>query len=112
MRHGEPPGNSPKLEIGTLMHVVNNKSVEGDGFRVTVTDIHTVIYHETDRTVTVEIEGGQGSGGKVEWDVYSSTLSDWRIVGRSQPITSDDRSRILSRVSGALSLLEMLHRVV
>lgn len=85
--------------------------MQGDGFQVFVPDIHSAIYSEKYRTAQIEIEGGM-SGGVVEWDVYSETLTGWNVGNDLQPMTIGDKDVILQRVSDALHVLDMPHRIV
>ena len=48
---------------------IDNKTVAGNGFQITVPDIHRVIYTDTNCTVEIEIEGGM-SDGKIDWIIY------------------------------------------
>lgn len=93
------------------MGVLDSKMVEGEGFKVVVLDIHTVVYSEPDRTATVEIEGGEVDG-VVDWLVYASTVNGWEKSGTIAPLSTDDRATILHRVSEALALLGMTNSVV
>ena len=90
---------------------LNNKTVEGDGYRIIVPDIHTVIYEECARTARLEIEGGM-SARVVDWLIYSETLSGWHDESGVVPISATERAIILSRVAESLNLLEMPNRLV
>ena len=92
------------------MRVLNNNSVQGDGFTIAVRDIHAVSYEENDRTATVEIEGGMDDG-EVDFLVYSETLDGWYVAGAWRPMSAEDKSRVLSKISDALNLLKIRHRL-
>ena len=90
------------------MKKVDNKTVEGDGFVITVPDIHHVRYVQGATEATVEIEGGS-EGGQIDWLIYSATLT-----GKGE--TDSDfvrthRQEIIDRISNALTVLAMKHRV-
>ena len=90
------------------MKKLNNKTVEGEGFVIAVPDIHHILYSHGSIVAEVEIEGGS-DGGQVNWLIYADTLrpkdrKDVEFVG-------DHRREILDRISNALVLLGMPHRV-
>ena len=96
--------------ITDMLHAINNKTVQGDGFRVVVPDIHSVIYSEDGRDAHVEIEGGM-SGDTVDWLVYAETLAGWTIQGHIEPMNDSEKDIVMRRISESLSLLNMPHRI-
>ena len=94
-----------------MLQKLDNKTVQGDGFRVFVPDIHTVVYSDGGRTARVEIEGGM-TAGVVDWLVYGETLSGWYIGSRHEPMADDDKQMVLGRIAESLHLLEMPHTIV
>ena len=93
-----------------MLKKVDDSTVQGDGFRVVVPNIHCVIYSEDHRETQVEIEGGM-SEDLVDWLIYAETLGDWRIERGIEPMTDSDREIVLSRISGSLLVLNMPHRL-
>jgi len=93
-----------------MLHALNNKTVQGDGFRVFVPDIHTVIYSEGDREAKVEIEGGM-HGDTVDWLIYPDTLTGWIAQGIVEPLTDVEKKNVLRRISESLLVLNMPHRL-
>lgn len=93
-----------------MLRRIDNKTVGGSGFQVVVIDIHAVTYKEGPRQAWVEIEGGMESG-KIDWLVYTSTLSMWHVGNTEQAMTDEERAMVLERISAALKLLDMPHRL-
>lgn len=92
-----------------MLKRLDNKTVEGPGYKVVVPDIHSVIYNEGRNSITIEIEGGTDANG-VNWLVYVKTLSV-QEVDSSYIMTKEKREIILKRISDALNLLDMPHRL-
>ncbi|MCE9526358.1 MAG: hypothetical protein K8R36_09925 [Planctomycetales bacterium] len=101
----------PDWKIGgtKLLKRINNKTVQGDSFRITVPDIRPVVYTEGSREARVEIEGGMVSSN-VDWLIYAETLSGWHITTRLEPMSHDERELVLHRISEALHVLDMPHK--
>jgi hypothetical protein len=99
---------SPKRPIITDMKKVDNKTVEGDGFVIMVPDIHHVRYVQGAVEATVEIEGGS-EGGQIDWLIYSATLTG--ISETDSGFVHSHRQEIIDRISNALTILAMQHRV-
>jgi hypothetical protein len=93
-----------------MLHIVNNKTVQDDDFRVLVASIHSVTYSEDQREAQVEIEGGM-SGDVVDWLVYAETLSVWNSSSGIAPMTNSEKTTVLRRISESLTLLGMPHRI-
>ena len=87
-----------------MLRQVNNKTVEGAGFLVTIPNIHEIRYVEHDRELSIEIEGGV-RGGSVHWYIYSSTLKNWLPPHNQHALTDGDRKRVLANISDSLRLL-------
>ncbi|OGV75114.1 MAG: hypothetical protein A3K19_18520 [Lentisphaerae bacterium RIFOXYB12_FULL_65_16] len=90
------------------MKKLNNKTVEGDGFVITVPDIHHARYSHGQFVAEVEIEGGS-EGGQVDWLLYASTLG--AKDEKSVEFVNRHRQRILDRISNALTILGMPHSI-
>lgn len=91
------------------MKKLDNKTVIGDGFRIVVPDIHRVLYVDDKHEATIEIEGGINDN-KVDWFVYTSTLSS--RINDDQAFIFEKRELILQRISCALDILDMPHRMI
>lgn len=89
------------------MKKLDNSTVEGEGFRITVPDIHHVVYSCGPHIAEVEIEGGSVDE-QVDWLVYASTLT---TQDGDDEFLKMNRERILTRISRALTLLGMQHSV-
>ena len=92
-----------------MLKRIDNKTVRGSSFVVSVPDIHRVIYTEGEKVASVGIEGGMCVGGRVEWVVYSKTLQGWEQPHHYDEMTPSKREEILADVSKSLALLEMPH---
>lgn len=95
-----------------MLKKVDNKIVQGHGFTITLPTIHEIKYTEGDKTLTVEIEGGQNEKGEIEWDIYSSTMRGWLPPHQLEPFSYEDKQRILRNISDSLTLLGMKHQMV
>ena len=98
-----------------MLRKVDNKSIEGDDFKVIVRNVREVLYHDALGEYTIEIEGGNMGGASFpDWLVYSQTLSQRNKPHNStpQPLSPARQKEILQRVSQCLTLLEMRHEVV
>lgn len=93
-----------------MLNRVTNKLVCGLGFEVYVPDIHHVLYKEGERAAAIEIEGGMGENGQVNWLVYTETLHGWEPPKQAEDMSAEKRAEILSRVGEALKLLDMPYR--
>ncbi|KAB2964109.1 MAG: hypothetical protein F9K16_05100 [Thermoanaerobaculia bacterium] len=91
---------------------LSNKEVGGPGFTVRVPSIHEAEYREGDRVATIEIEGGTGELGDVNWLVYSETLKSWRAPHDMEELSARKREQILQRISKAFRILDLTHEVV
>jgi hypothetical protein len=89
---------------------IDNKTVEGAGLRISVLDIHTVAYMEESWRAQVEIEGGVEEGN-INWIIYATTLSGWNVDGGRHSMTKEERNLVLTRISAALTLLDMPNRI-
>lgn len=94
-----------------MLHRVTNKLVEGPGFSVSVPDIHRVQYKDGTRTAYVEIEGGMGEDGRINWIVYSTTLRGWEEPHHFDELRFEEKKEILNRISESLNILQMPHQV-
>lgn len=97
--------------ITDMLQRVSNKEVRGLNFMVFVPNIHQVRYTENGRVATVEIEGGIGKDGEVNWLVYRETLRGWGPPHEMDEMSSEKRGEILSRISESLTMLEMPHEL-
>jgi hypothetical protein len=95
-----------------MLKRVNNKTVQGANFIVSVPDIHRVRYAEGDKVAFIEIEGGMDAAGRVDWVVYASTLRGWEAPHQDVSISTSEQDAILSNISKCLSLLDMPHKIV
>lgn len=94
-----------------MLKKIDNKTVQGHGFRTTVPNIHEITYSEGDKTLIVEIEGGTNEKGEIEWDIYSSTMQSWLPPHQLEPFSYKDKQRILHNISDSLTLLGMKYRI-
>ena len=95
-----------------MLQIVNNKSVRGPHFTVTVPNVHKVEYAEDGKIATVEIEGGISQPDHLDWLVYVRTFSGWLPPHDAEKITDDQRAQILQNISQALSSLGMPNQLV
>jgi hypothetical protein len=94
-----------------MLRRISNKEVIGPAFTVFVPDIHQVRYAEGNHVAIVEIEGGEGKDGQVDWVIYQATLRGWQPPHATDDFTSDKRIEILSRIGESLTVLEMPYRL-
>ena len=94
-----------------MLTKIDNKTVQGNGFTMTVPNIHEIRYSEGDKTLAVEIEGGTNEKGEIEWDIYSSTIRGWLPPHQLESLSYEDKQRILHNISDSLKLLGMKHRI-
>jgi len=94
-----------------MLRKLDNKTVKGHGFTITLPTIHEIRYSEGNKTLTVEIEGGTNEKGNVEWDIYSTTMRGWLPPHQLEPLSYEDKQRILRNISDSLILLGMKHRI-
>ena len=95
-----------------MLQKINNKSVRGQYFTITVPDVHRVEYTEAGRVATVEIEGGMSEPGRVDWLVYVRTFTGWLPPHEAEAINAEKRRQILENMSQALETLGMPHKMV
>jgi len=95
-----------------MLQRLNNKTVVGPTFVVSVPDIHRVRYTEGERVAQVEIEGGAGPNSQVDWLIYSETLCAWESPHGNTEMPLAKRDEILLNISKSLDLLAMPHKVV
>ncbi|WP_408629687.1 Imm74 family immunity protein [Anaeromyxobacter oryzisoli] len=103
------------MVIGTTTDMlvrVNNKTVRGPAFVVSVPNVHRVLYEEGGRTASVEIEGGLGPNGEVNWLVYATTLVGWDPPHADLEMSVSKREEIIRSISRSLELLGMPHQVI
>lgn len=90
------------------MKKLSNKTVEGQGFVITVPDIHHVRYSRGALVAEVEIEGGT-CNGQVDWLIYAATLTAKNEADAD--FVNEHRKEILDCISTALTLLGMPHNI-
>lgn len=95
-----------------MLQRLNNKTVRGPSFEVSVPDIHRVRYTEGEKVACVEIEGGAGPGNQVNWLIYAETLRGWEHPHEDAEMPKVKRDEILANISKSLDLLAMPHQVV
>jgi hypothetical protein len=59
-----------QLTTTKMLQRLDNKTVRGPSFTVSVPDIHRVRYTEGEKVAYVEIEGGAGPGNEINWLIY------------------------------------------
>lgn len=91
---------------------LDNKTVRGPNFLVSVPDIHHVVYAEGEKVAHVEIEGGAERGAPINWVIYSETLTGWRRPHIGVVMSESERTQILANISKSLDLLAMPNRIV
>jgi len=95
-----------------MLQKINNKSVRGPNFTVTVPDIHKVEYVEGGKAAVIEIEGGTRGPDQFDWLIYARTFRGWLPPHESEGIGADKRRQILENVSRSLSVLGMRHKII
>lgn len=96
-----------------MLQKIDNKSVRGPYFTVTIPDIHTLVYSEGGKTAIIEIEGGgMDEPRKVEWLIYAQTFRGWSPPHESVEISNEQRRQILENVGESLMTLGMPHKIV
>ncbi|MDD2744468.1 MAG: hypothetical protein PHV02_19580 [Rhodocyclaceae bacterium] len=90
------------------MQKIDNKTVEGDGFVITVPDIHHVRYRQGAIVAEMEIEGGS-DGSEIDWLIYTTTLKSANEM--HSDFVYKHQQEIIDRISEALTLLAMPHRI-
>ena len=93
-----------------MLKKLDNKTVQGHGFMVTIPTIHEIRYSEKDRMLTVEIEGGARDDS--DWYVYSETMRGWSSPHHLDPFSYEEKQRILRSISESLNVLGMKHQIV
>lgn len=104
-----------RRSLGIPIHmyqILNNKSVKGPDFVVTVRGIHNVDYVESGKTATIEIEGGTPEPGQIEWLIYAQTLRSWASPHDSERLDTAKRNEILENVRKSLSMLAMPSKII
>ena len=91
---------------------LDNKTIRGPNFVLSVPDIHRAVYTEGEMVASVEIEGGMGPDNQVNWLVYSETLRGWQEPHADIDMAEAKRQEVLKTVSASLDLLAMPHKVV
>lgn len=79
-----------------LLRRVDDQTVAGAGFHVTVHGAQEARYTEAERIARVEIAAGQ---------VQPESLTDWEPPDGGPVMTAEQRQQILGRVAAALQLL-------
>lgn len=95
-----------------MLQRLNNKTVRGPAFIVSVPDIHRVQYTEGEKVACVEIEGSAGPGNQVNWLIYAETLRGWERPHEDVEMPKVKHDEILADISRSLELLAMPHKVV
>jgi hypothetical protein len=93
-----------------MLERVSNREVRGERCVVTVDGIHIVRYSEDGRSAHIDIEGGTDAQGRINWAVYAATLRGWDEP--REPMSAEDRDRVLDTISRSLDLLDMTHIIV
>ena len=95
-----------------MLKKLRNNSVQGEGFTVTVPNIHEVLYEDVDGAYGVEIEGGNmGGSASPDWLIYSQTLSR-KGASNTDPLPSKKQGEILRCISQSLTALGMSHEII
>src|SRR5256885_13211100 len=95
------------------LELASNKAVIGEqGWSVNVPDIHRVVYRELNKSITIEIEGGESSPGNIDWLIYVPTVPRWDQPFTSEIISDETWTLIGDRISRSLQLLEMKHAFI
>jgi hypothetical protein len=95
-----------------MLQRLNNKTVRGPAFIVSVPDIHRVQYTEGEKVACVEIEGGAGPGNEVNWLIYAETLRGWERPHEDSEMPKFKRDEILANIGRSLDVLAMPHQIV
>lgn len=95
-----------------MLQRLNNKTIRGPSFTVSVPDIHRVCYSEGDKVAFVEIEAGGSPGKQSNWLIYSDTLRCWEHPHEDAEMQRGKREEILANISKSLDLLAMPHELV
>jgi hypothetical protein len=102
----------PVSALLKMLTKLSNKSVAGTGFRVSVPDVHRVLYFEGEKKMTVEIEGGTDAFAQVDWLVYAQTLRAWDPPHEMDAISGEKWEQILARISESLDVIGMRHTII
>jgi len=95
-----------------MLNRMSNKEVRGPTFSVVVPDVHRVQFFEGDRVAIVEVEGGRAADGKVDWVIYSQTLTSWEPPHQADELSLEKHAEMLGHISNAFDLLGMPHRII
>ena len=96
-----------------MLQKIDNNSVRGPYFTVTIPDIRTLVYSEGGKIAVIEIEGGGiDEPREVEWLVYAQTFRGWLPPHELVEISNEKRRQILENVSESLMTLGMAHKIV
>ena len=84
---------------------IDANTVEGEGFIVTIPDIHYVYYIEGNRKLTMEIEGAEDPEGHIYWYLYTKSMSGWLPPYETQILSRQERQKIHNRIVDSLRFL-------
>lgn len=98
--------------ITKMLQRLDNKTVCGSNFEVHIPNIHWGEYTEGEMIARVEIEGGVGPDGEINWLIYAETLRGWERPHESSEMSKAKRKEILSNISLSFDLLSMPHEIV
>jgi hypothetical protein len=103
------------MDMSTIterLQKVSNKEVRGRGFSVLVPSPHEVLFRQDDHVAVVEIEGGVGSNGKVNWLLYAETLRGWEHPHAQECMSAGQSMDIIRKIMISMDMLSMPHEVV
>jgi len=95
-----------------MLRRINNKSVGGQDFTVTVVNVHQVQYSQDGKTAILEIEGESSKSGHIDWVVYAQTLKGWLPPHESEELSDTQRTHIVDKIGESLFLLEMPNKII
>ncbi len=95
-----------------VLKKLDNSTVQGENFLVSVPGIHEVFYREGEKNLSIWIEGGWNEQGEHDWLVYARDLKGWLPPHDLDPFPPEEKARILNNISHSLSLLDMKHQLI
>ena len=78
-----------------------NSVESAEGFRIERTGRMELSYREGHRSLFIVVEPGNGLA------IYRASISAWNPPNEGDPITSEERKRIIRNVCGALDFLQV-----
>ncbi len=94
-----------------MLHRIDDHTVDGPGYRVSLPDAHVVIYATEGRTAHLQIESGAARDGQVDWRLHAESLTDWDPPDGGPVMSEAERQQILLRIGRALKTLGIHYKM-